>query len=233
MPIILVIQNGEETIKTRIGANTIVLGRSSKCHIKLTDGQISGKHLSVTVNKEGRTLVKDLETTNGTYLNGSKIMESYLYLDDEISIGEIRISLDDSEMGASEKNKHTRAGEKTQHTFINLPVDEGLAVKKAMEKAKAAKEAKNSPPPTPEVKIKTPDERQRKIAALLKGEQEDAESSKAGMRTRIINKAKEKISKEAIEQEVGEVRDGQNFDLEESSGETKMLKIDRPKKGKK
>ncbi|MBK23900.1 MAG: hypothetical protein CME70_07840 [Halobacteriovorax sp.] len=232
MPIILVIQNGEESIKTRIGANSIVLGRSSKCHVKLTDSQISGRHLSVVVNKEGRTLVKDLETTNGTYLNGSKIMEAYLYLEDEISIGEIRIFLDDSEMGASEKSKHTREGEKTQHTFINLPLDEGLAVKKAMAKAKAAKEAKSTPPPSPEVKINTPEERQKKIAALLKGEEEIA-SSKPGMRTRIINKAKEKVSKEAAAQEVGEVRDGQNFDLEESSGETKMLKIDRPKKGKK
>ena len=92
-----------------------------------------------------------------------------------------------------------------------------------------AKKAASTPPPNPEVKVKTLDDRQKKIAALLKGEEED--KATPGMRTRIINKAKEKVSKEAVENEVGEVRDGKNFDLEESSGETKMLQISRPKKG--
>ena len=105
MPIILVIQNGEEKIRTKIGAAPIMLGRSSKCHLKLSDGQISGRHLSVAVGKDGKTIVKDLETTNGTYLNGSKIMEAHLFLEDELMIGEIRIYLDDSEMGPTEKIK--------------------------------------------------------------------------------------------------------------------------------
>ncbi len=214
MPVVLVIENGDEVIKSKVGANPILLGRSSKCHLKLSDDQISGKHLSVSINKEGKTLVKDLETTNGTYLNGSKIMEAYLFLGDEIMIGEIRIFLDDSEMGPSEKSKHTRDGERTQHTFINLRVDDKEAIKKAMKK--------------------TADERKRKIEELLKSEKKEAkEDAKPGMRTRIINKAKEKVSKESVKKGVGEVRDGENFELEESSGETKMLKIDRPKKGKK
>lgn len=234
MPIHLIIENEGSQQKVKITSKPLLLGRSSSCDLKLSDSQISGKHLQVLIGRDGKTIVKDLETTNGTFLNGSKIMESHLFLDDELTIGSIQIYLDSSEMTAKEKTIHTREGEKTQHTFVNLPSDGGNAVKKAMQKAKAKHE--EIKPPPPKANFKNEDARQKEIMALLNkdgGGSSEEEKNSPGMRTRIINKAKEKVRKDK-DPLVDEVRDGENFDLEESSGNTKFLKIDKPtKKGKK
>lgn len=238
MPVFIIIETKDESRKEKLTSQPLLIGRSSSCSIKLSDGQISGKHLQIYIGKDGKTIVKDLETTNGTFLNGSKIMESHLFLDDELKIGDVIMYLDPSEMGPKEKAIHTRAGEKTQHTFVNLPVDEALAIKRAMQKAKdKQKEAVKAEPP-PKASFQNEDARQKEIMALLNEEKsepppqpkEDGDSP--GMRTRVINKAKEKVKKKE-NPAIHEVRDGENFELEESSGDTQFLKIEKPSKKKK
>ena len=93
MSVVLVIDSPDGVTKKVLGSKALTLGRSSSCDMKLSDSMVSGKHLSISIGRDGKTLVKDLETTNGTFINGSKIMEAHLFLDDEITIGEIVIFL--------------------------------------------------------------------------------------------------------------------------------------------
>ena len=81
---------------------------------------ISGKHLVVKINSDSRVVIKDLDTTNGTYLNGNKIQETFLYLEDFVQIGKVKIQLDDSEMTAKELALHKRDFERTNVTFVRL-----------------------------------------------------------------------------------------------------------------
>ena len=81
---------------------------------------VSGKHLAVKINAESRVVMKDLDTTNGTYLNGNKIQESHLYIEDFIQIGKIRIKLDETEMSVNELKLHKRDFERTNVTFVPL-----------------------------------------------------------------------------------------------------------------
>ncbi|MFT6068668.1 MAG: pSer/pThr/pTyr-binding forkhead associated (FHA) protein [Bacteriovoracaceae bacterium] len=232
MAVIVVICSEGERIKKQISATPLVLGRSSSCGVKLVDSKVSGKHLTIQIGKDGVTLFKDLGTTNGTFLNGSNIEEGFLYINDEIAIGEVRISINPNELTAKEKLLHTRPIEKTQHTFVSLPIDEKTAVRNAMNKAKESKRGK--------VEKAASESRQQEIIRLLQEEgssEDDYDSdeksvSKPGLKTRVINNVN-KVKRPESEH-IGEVRDGQNFDLEESSGETQLLKISRvPAKKKK
>ncbi|MCR9206336.1 MAG: FHA domain-containing protein [Halobacteriovoraceae bacterium] len=127
MAIYLIIQDGEEENRVRLTQKPFFIGRSSKCHLTLQDSMISGKHLAVKINSEHRVVIKDLETTNGTYLNGNKIQESFMYIEDFVQVGKVKIHIDDSEMSAKELGLHKRDFERTSVTFVRLGAQvEGL-----------------------------------------------------------------------------------------------------------
>lgn len=220
MAVIIIIHSGGLQVKKQLTRTPLLMGRSSSCSVKLTDSMVSGKHISIQIGTNGVALFKDLDTTNGTYLNGSNVVESYLYVGDEISIGEIHIEIDPSQLTSREEELHTRPIERTQHTFISLPVDEETAVRKAMKIVKKSS-----------TEIALANKRQQEIINMLKKEEESGDEyvssegteSKPGLKTRVINNANKLVRKESSV--IDEVRDGKNFDLEESSGETKLLKI--------
>lgn len=127
MAIYLIITEGNEETRVRLTQKPFFIGRSSKCHLTLEDSMISGKHLAVKLNSESRVVIKDLETTNGTYLNGNKIQETFLYIDDFVQIGKVKMVIDDSEMTAKELGLHKRDFERTSVTFVRLGAQvEGL-----------------------------------------------------------------------------------------------------------
>lgn len=120
MAIYLVISENDQNHRIRLTNKPFFMGRSNKCHLTVTDSMVSGKHLAVKINDDNRVVIKDLDTTNGTYLNGNKIQESLLYLEDFIQIGKIKINLDDSDMSANELKLHKRDFERTNVTFVRL-----------------------------------------------------------------------------------------------------------------
>jgi len=64
----------------------IVLGRSRECDIRLADGNVSRRHAELV--QEGATYwLVDLESTNGTELNGSPVQRAKLGDGDRITIG--------------------------------------------------------------------------------------------------------------------------------------------------
>ena len=120
MAIYLKITEDTDMHSIRLGKRPIFIGRSSKCHITVKDSMVSGKHLAIKINDDSRVVIKDLDTTNGTYLNGSKIEESLLYLEDFIQVGRVKITLDSREMSSNELKLHQRDFERTNVTFVKL-----------------------------------------------------------------------------------------------------------------
>lgn len=71
----------------------ITIGRSSKCDLRIAeDDMISSKHLSLTLDN-GRVFINDLGSTNGVYLNGSKITQDYLYLGQSLQFGASKMKI--------------------------------------------------------------------------------------------------------------------------------------------
>ena len=58
------------TLELRSG--TVVVGRSSSCHIVLDDGLVSRRHAQFVIGPK-KVVVEDLGSVNGVYLNGERI----------------------------------------------------------------------------------------------------------------------------------------------------------------
>jgi len=74
----------------KVGENGVCVGRdASKCDISASRPTISRRHFQITyIDDSGKFLLKDLYSTNGTYINGKKISEILLSDGDFIGLGE-------------------------------------------------------------------------------------------------------------------------------------------------
>jgi len=68
------------------------LGRDANCDISIPVEHLSRRHAEVEV-KGGKLLVRDLDSSNGTYLNGKKITESYAKSGDKIKLDVITFEI--------------------------------------------------------------------------------------------------------------------------------------------
>ncbi|EKD26772.1 MAG: hypothetical protein ACD_79C01021G0002 [uncultured bacterium] len=71
--------------------NHIVLGRSPSNEVTVEDQRVSEKHALITIISGEQITIKDLNSTNGTYVNDRKITETNLCEDDLISIGKTKL----------------------------------------------------------------------------------------------------------------------------------------------
>lgn len=69
----------------------IAIGRSQNCHVVLEDKKSSRKH-AIILQKDGRFLLRDLGSSNGTLVNGERVDEHELSSGDEIQIGDTRFT---------------------------------------------------------------------------------------------------------------------------------------------
>lgn len=72
--------------KFLLSGSNVKIGRSSDNHIVIPDPNASRRHAEI-VNEGTRYFLKDLGSTNGTYVNGSKVKERDLKDGDKIAIG--------------------------------------------------------------------------------------------------------------------------------------------------
>ncbi len=82
-------QKGED-FRVRDGQNTI--GSDASCDIVLTDSTISAKHASLRY-KEGKFILTDLDSSNGSYLNDKdeSIAREELKDNDVVRFGDVRL----------------------------------------------------------------------------------------------------------------------------------------------
>jgi len=79
---------GEKELK--IPPKGIVIGRSSTCDVRVEDSQVSRIH-SLIYFKDGKYYIKDLDSENGTFVNGKKVSDLVLNPGDKIEIGNYNI----------------------------------------------------------------------------------------------------------------------------------------------
>jgi hypothetical protein len=69
-----------------IGAHPLSIGRSSECDIVVNDANVSRRHAEIWLTGEG-VAIRDLQSTNGTLVNGHRITAVSLSPKDEVEIG--------------------------------------------------------------------------------------------------------------------------------------------------
>ena len=59
---------------------TILFGRSVNCAVSFADeSKISSEHAQISINENGNLNIVDLNSTNGTFINGNKILPNQPY----------------------------------------------------------------------------------------------------------------------------------------------------------
>lgn len=75
----------------------ILIGRSTSAHVTISDDLSSGTHCMISFI-DGCVYIEDLESKNGLFLNGIKVLKQRVYIDDKIKIGNTFLYLESSKM---------------------------------------------------------------------------------------------------------------------------------------
>ena len=81
---------GLKPFKLPLAKSEVIIGRDAGCHIQLPLTNVSRTHSKLSGNGE-EYRVDDLNSTNGTYVNGVKVSGCILRNNDLIRIGECKI----------------------------------------------------------------------------------------------------------------------------------------------
>jgi len=95
MPSLKIVKGPGEGAELTLGER-VTLGRSRECDLQIKDAESSRVHAQVTLH-EGRYHIKDLDSSNGTLVNGSPVGEHVLRHGDRIQIGEVIVEFDDDD----------------------------------------------------------------------------------------------------------------------------------------
>ncbi len=78
--------SGGERLERRLTEPVTVIGRDEACDLQLLRGSLSRRHCELRLSRSQIT-VKDLDSSNGTYVNGRRIEETRLVDGDKLTIG--------------------------------------------------------------------------------------------------------------------------------------------------
>lgn len=120
MSIILNVESEEDEYKLNVTRKPSTVGRSRKADLTISDDRISGIHCSFTIDSSDKVVVKDLGSTNGTFLGASQIEESLLMIGDKVRIGNTVINIISSELSPKEKKNLTQYADNVDIKYLEL-----------------------------------------------------------------------------------------------------------------
>lgn len=85
-------QNGRMLGRTFPLTGATVIGRSAECQLRVEDSSLSRKHAKLIPTNEG-VVVEDLGSTNGSFVNGTRVQRTVAKAGDEIGFDTLRFKL--------------------------------------------------------------------------------------------------------------------------------------------
>jgi pSer/pThr/pTyr-binding forkhead associated (FHA) protein len=89
MPALLALSLGPDI---PLGRGTVMIGRHPACDVRLDSSRVSRRHCLI-ITHQGDVEVRDLGSTNGTWINGRRVASGRIRPGDEVSIAHIRYHL--------------------------------------------------------------------------------------------------------------------------------------------
>lgn len=84
-------EEGGPPERTNLDRFPFVIGRSENAHLQVTSGRVSREH-AVLVSEDREYRIRDLNSTNGTFVNGRRIHETVLHHGDLLVIGNVEFA---------------------------------------------------------------------------------------------------------------------------------------------
>ena len=94
MPKLIVLTEGFKGQTCELKAGVTTVGRAEDNVFCIPEGSVSGHHCEVIV-KDKDVIIKDLNSTNGTYIDGERITEAPLKAGVILRLGQCELKLDD------------------------------------------------------------------------------------------------------------------------------------------
>jgi pSer/pThr/pTyr-binding forkhead associated (FHA) protein len=106
--LLVVVRGRSKAAAHKLGAGTTVAGRQEGCQLQIKSSQVSRRHCEL-FEKKGLLLVKDLGSSNGTFVNGERIDgQRVLEPGDELTIGNVVFRVERSDVpGEARKSAET------------------------------------------------------------------------------------------------------------------------------
>lgn len=136
MASVTVIFGGKEEKIYPLDRSRLVVGREPKCEIQIDNLGISREHCAFSQRGEA-FLIQDLNSSNGTYVNGRKITEHFLNNDDEIIVGKYKLIFK-NEAQPPAKDAASPEANSVPDT-LNTYVMDGPKIQQQLDKMRAAK----------------------------------------------------------------------------------------------
>jgi len=107
------------------------IGRAPDSDVCIRDRSVSHRHARVALAPSGEAVVEDLSSTNGTYVNGEKIVRRVLRDGDKVNVGprhvlEFRYRVNDAASGEADAHRDALTGVYTGQ-YLLLRIDEDFA----------------------------------------------------------------------------------------------------------
>ncbi len=96
-----------------------VIGRAADNAVTIDDPAASSRHCAI-LRKDNRYTLRDLNSTNGTYLNGGLVTEVPLAPGDVLTVGSIRMTIEGDDIGTASSIASTDTG--PQDTIRTGPI---------------------------------------------------------------------------------------------------------------
>lgn len=87
---LVIVHKGKIQKNIPLRNESMIIGRKAESDIRLEEQQVSGRHAELLVKNSG-VILRDLDSTNGTNINGSPVTEKKLQTGDQISIGTFKL----------------------------------------------------------------------------------------------------------------------------------------------
>lgn len=100
---LVVKQNDRLVSQIQFIKGPIHLGRHAQCQILLPNRSVSRQHAVIFLAEAGQWMVKDLHSTNRTYLNGNAIDQASMKDGDRIQVGDYVVEVDLEKDSAANK----------------------------------------------------------------------------------------------------------------------------------
>jgi pSer/pThr/pTyr-binding forkhead associated (FHA) protein len=97
----------------------VLIGRSRSCDLPLRSPDASRRHARIEPAADGGWLLRDLDSTNGTFVNGERVSERLLRPGDRIEIGRDAITF--CEVGAELDPLEASVGGEAQTMMVERP----------------------------------------------------------------------------------------------------------------
>ncbi len=119
----LIPMNGDPPIP--ITRDVTVVGRREYCDVRIPHETISKRHC-VIVRTDGLLMLRDLATTNGTKVNGQRIMWAALLPNDRLTIGGYKVRIYLGPDDAPSPSETVGGPVRAESPMSKLPIDSGF-----------------------------------------------------------------------------------------------------------